>query len=153
MKRLTMVCVMLLCVLLTSSSWSHHAAEGIVSDEIWNMVDTLLEGSPHLDMDIDLPAVWDSMDVTMDLGYLTLVSSALVDTDRLDEYMAFVNSVVVATSGFVKGHTNSGTADTLLVDTLGMGDGTTLIIIYEPIGSGNSQVVPVNPSTGNRAKH
>ena len=150
MKRLIMVCVMLLGMLFISTSWSHHAAEGIVSDDIWTMVDTLLEGSPHLD--IDLTAIQDSMDVTTELGYPTLVSSAVVETDLLDEYMAFVDSVVLASSGFPSGQTSSETADTLVIDILDLGDGTTLISIYEPIGFGNSQDVPTDPSQGRSSK-
>jgi len=150
MKRLIMVCVMLPGLLFLSSSWSHHAAEGIVSDDIWIMIDTLLEGSPHLD--IDLPAVRDSMEVTMEPGYLALASSAVVETALLDDYMAFVNSVVLATSRFSQGNTNSDTADTLVVDSLDMGDGTTVISIYEPIGFGQSQVVPADSSRGNSSK-
>lgn len=40
----------------------HHAAQGMAPDEIWMMIDELLEGTPHAEMDItDIGP--DSMDV------------------------------------------------------------------------------------------
>ena len=56
MKNLLAALLVSTAFLFSTNSFSHHAAEGIVSDDIWQMVDDLLEAadSPHLDMEFTL---------------------------------------------------------------------------------------------------
>jgi len=152
MKRFIVVCAMFLGLLLVAPVWSHHAAEGIVSDDIWTMVDDLLEGSPHLDMEIDLDAVMLSMDVTTDPGYLALSSSAEVETDMVDLYLLVVNAIAYASNRIPSGDTNGDSADTLEIIQEDLGGGITLITMYEPIGNGSSQVAPEPDMAGNRRR-
>jgi len=140
MKRLITASLISLGMLLTTPVWSHHAAEGIVSEEIWNAVDAILQTTPH--GALDFTAIQDSMAVTTDLGYLALVSRVVVDTDDADEYMTYILSVVTTLNRFPSGSTTSDTADKLEVVRDDLGDGTTVISVYEPIGMGNSQEVP-----------
>ena len=54
-----LVLLALAAVLLSGQLYAHHAAEGIISDELWSQIDTMLEGSPHLDLDFDDPGCAD----------------------------------------------------------------------------------------------
>ena len=146
MRKLILVSAVFFSMLLIAPAWSHHPAEGIVSDDIWQMVDDLLTeaDSPHLDIDFD--DVMASMGVVTDPeGNLSLVTSILVETQFVDEYMEYIDIVLDAANRVPSGKTNSDTASILVVVTTD-GDGTndielgmTLISIYEPVGVGNSQ--------------
>ena len=146
MRKLILVSAVFLSMLLIAPAWSHHPAEGIVSDDIWQMVDDLLDdaNSPHLDIDFD--DVMASMGVVRGPdGNLSLVTSILVETQYVDEYLIYIDSVVADANRVPSGKTSSDTASILVVVTID-GDGTndielgmTLISIYEPIGEGWSQ--------------
>ena len=127
-------------MLLITPLWAHHPAEGIVSDDIWQMVDDLLTeaDSPHLNIDFD--DVMDSMGVVTDAdGNLSLVTSIVVYTQDVDEYLIYVDFAVADSNRVPSGKTNSGTANTIFVELEAVGDDMTEISIYEPVGAGNSQ--------------
>jgi hypothetical protein len=152
MKRLMILSLMFLGMLFIAPAWSHHPAEGIVSDDIWQMIDGLLEDadSPHLTLDFD--DVMDSMGVAAVPGAgndcsgdadcgdrLLLVTSIVVPTAYVDEYMIYIDFAVADSNRVPSGNTNSGTAYTLEVAIEDLPDGLTEIALYEPIGSGQSQ--------------
>lgn len=152
MKRLMILSLMFLGILYIAPVWSHHPAQGIVSDDIWQMIDGLLEDadSPHLSIDFD--DVMDSMGVaeapgggdycagnTDCGGRLLLVTSIVVPTDYADEYMIYVDFAVADSNRAPSGKTKSGTALTLEVVMEHLEGGLTEIALYEPIGSGESQ--------------
>ena len=143
MKRLMMVSTIFFTVLFVAPAWSHHPAEGIVSDEIWQMVDDLLveADSPHLDLVVD-----------DDMGQQLLVTSIVVETDEADDFMADINEgiddIISAENNLEMNsvpsdqstlENNRNSAVSVVREDLG--DGTTEISIYEPIGS--SQTAPV----------
>lgn len=152
MKQLLILSLILLGMLFIAPAWSHHAAEGIVSDDIWQMVDDLLEeaDSPHLTIDFD--DVMDSMAVVSvpgggencsgsnDCGgRLLLVSSIVVPTIYADEYLIYVDFAVADRNRVPSGQTRSDTALKLAVVTEDLDNDLTEISVYEPIGSGKSQ--------------
>ncbi len=149
MKRLTILALMFLGLLAAAPVWSHHAAEGIVSDDIWQMIDGLLEDadSPHLNIDFD--DVMDSMSVaavpgggdncTGDSdcsGRLLLVTSIVVPTGYLDEYMIYIDFAVSDRNRVPSGKTSSETALSLETVIVDLEDGWSEISLLEPIGTG-----------------
>ena len=152
MKRLMTLSLLFLGVLYIAPAFSHHPAQGIVSDDIWQMIDGLLEDadSPHLSIDFD--DVMDSMGVAEVPGAgndcsgnddcggrMLLVTSIVVPTQYVDEYLIYVDFAVADANRAPSGNTSSGTAYTLEVAVEDLDDGLTEIALYEPIGSGESQ--------------
>ncbi len=130
MKKILVAIAMSAFLTMSNAVWSHHAAEGIVSADIWLMVDGLLEDadSPHLDMDFT------TMDTT------SLVTSVTIPTEDVDD---FVDAVYEGLDEM------AGGAENVDVFTTDFDDGTTEVAIYEPIGSGQSQDVPEVPANDN----
>ena len=142
MKRLMIVSLISLAMLFIAPAWSHHPAEGIVSDEIWQMVDDLLveADSPHLDLVFD------------DMGQPLLVTSIVVENEDVDAFMADINEGIdeiissentremnSVPSDQSTRENNRNSAVSIVPEDLG--DGTTQISIYEPIGSGQIPVM------------
>jgi len=150
MKRLMILSLMFLGVAFIAPVWSHHPAEGIVSDDIWQMVnDNLIEaGSPHLTIDFD--NIMDSMGVadcsgsTDCGGRVLLVTSIVVETADLQVYLDEIDaaSADLAINRIPSGKTSSEMAATFEVVTEDLSNGMTIISIYEPVGSGDSQIDP-----------
>ena len=152
MKRTVMISTLLLASLAAAPAFAHHAAEGIVSDDIWQMVDDNLEAmdSPHLNIDFD--DVMGSMSMAMDDdGDMYLVSGITVYTEEVDEYLPFIEEALEAARTFPSGTTRSGTASTVLIEIIDLGNGDSQILLYEPIGNGNSQVPPVSSKPGKKS--
>lgn len=115
MKKFATTIMMLTAMIFTAQASAHHAAEGIISDELWQMIDDQLEAadSPHLDMDFTM----------MDNTILTTVE---VDDSMVSDVLGTISSV------------NNGT---LMVSTQDTGDNLTTITIVETVGSGRSQII------------
>lgn len=160
MKRLMILTLIFLGILFVAPAWSHHPAEGIVSDDIWQMIDGLLEDadSPHLYIDFD--DVMDSMgvaevpgagnDCSGDAdcgGRMLLVTSIVVPTVYADEYLIYVDFAVADANRVPSGNTVSGTAYILEVDVEVLEGDLTEIALYEPIGSRQS-LDDVTPGKG-----
>lgn len=152
MKQLVILSLLFLGVLFIAPTWAHHPAEGIVSDDIWQMVDGMLEeaDSPHLTLDFD--DVMDSMgvaavpgggsDCSGDIdcgGRLLLVTSIVVPTAYADDYLIYIDFAVADSNRAPSGGVSSGTALILEVVTEDLEGDLTEISMYEPIGSGQSQ--------------
>jgi len=146
MRKLITASAALLSILLVAPAWSHHPAEGIVSDDIWNMINDQLVsvGSPHLT--IDFNDVMDSMAVGPDAdGNTTLQTSIVVDSMDVQTYMDAINVVFDEVNRAPSGKTNRGTAAVLSVTETELLSANTLepvmtvITVFEPVGMGNSQ--------------
>ena len=152
MKSTVMISALLLGSLLAGPAWSHHAAEGIISDDVWQMIDDNLEAvdSPHLNIDFD--DVMGSMRVAEDDdGDMYLVSGITVNPEDVDDYMAVIEVTLEEANTMPSGTTTSGSASTAFIDVVYRDDGFVDILLYEPIGNGNSQTVPVpTPPPGKR---
>ena len=120
MKRIIEGFAFLISLLLIATPvMAHHAAEGIVSDDIWQAIDDNLTdaNSPHQDMELDL----DSM----------MTDDVLVSTMRVP------NEAVGETLAIIEEEANGG----VTVSTTPVGNNFTVITITETIGAGQSQVV------------
>lgn len=163
MKRLMILSLMFLGILLVAPAFSHHAAEGIVSDDIWQRIDSMLEDadSPHLNIDFD--NVMDSMGVAETRGggeycsgnndcggQMLLETSIVVPTEYADDYLMYIDLVVAESNRTPSGKVNSGRAPTLEVIVEDLEDDFTQIFLYEPIGSGRSQIPDEQGSKGKR---
>lgn len=115
MKKVLAALLVTSAFLFSTNAFSHHAAEGIVSDDIWQMIDDLLEAadSPHLDLDFTL------------MGN-TVITTMEVETSMVDDVIAAIETL------------NNGT---LMVSTTVTDPGYTLITVVETVGYGESQVV------------
>lgn len=115
MKPVTAAVALIAGVLFNVQAQAHHAAEGIISDDLWQMIDDRLEDadSPHLDLDFTM----------MDNAIITTIE---VDTSLVDEMLTTISSV------------NQGR---LLVATQPTAPDLTEIIVVEPIGIGESQII------------
>jgi hypothetical protein len=150
--------IALLAVLYMAPAVSHHAAEGIISDDVWDVINDNLElvDSPHLNIDFD--DVMGSMRVSedSDRGSLFLVTSATVLMEDVDDYVAQVEiaiDAVLAAMGEAgmapPGLSGSGNANTLSYEVIDLEDGYAEIVLFEPIGAVNSQS-PTNPGKSSR---
>ena len=150
MKRLLILTLMFLGAIFTAQVWSHHPAEGIVSDDIWQMVNDNLEAadSPHLT--IDLSDIMDSMgtanvpsgsnDCSGDAdcgGRVLLVTSIVVEASDFQTYMDAIEDVII--NRLPAGNITSDQALALDVVTEVLSDGRIMISVFEPVGSGESQ--------------
>lgn len=162
MKRFLIPGLMFLGLMVTAPVWSHHAAEGIVSDDIWQMIDGLLEdaNSPHLNIDFD--DVMDSMAVGMTPGgsdncngdndcssRMFLETSIVVPSGFVTDYMIYIDFAVADFNRFPSGKTTSATAVILEIEITDLGDGWTEISLLEPIGSGQPSDNLVPGDSGN----
>lgn len=151
MKRFVLSGLMFLGLLFAAPVWSHHAAEGIVSDDIWQMIDNLLEeaDSPHLNIDFD--NIMESMAVVPEpggnsdcngsadcSGRLYLVTDVEVPTADVDAYLEYIYIALDETdwNRVPSGRENSGTALALEIEVVDLLDGWTEISLLEPIGTG-----------------
>ena len=152
MKRLMILSLLFLGILYIAPVWSHHPAQGIVSDDIWQRIDGLLEdaNSPHLSIDyndvmdsmgiVEVPGAGNDCSGNDDCGgRMLLVSSIVVPTEYADEYLIYVDFAVAEANRVPSGSTGSGTAYTLDVVVEDLDGDLTEIAVYEPIGSGQSQ--------------
>jgi len=117
MKNIFAALLLLTGVALAGQASAHHAAEGIISDEIWQMIDDLLVAadSPHLDIDLDV--------IMMER---TIITTIEVETTMVNDILATVSGI------------NNGR---LVIATQETDPGMTEIIIVEPVGTGESQIV------------
>ena len=171
MKRLMVVIAVFFTMFFVAPTWSHHPAEGIVSEDIWQMVDDQLTeaDSPHLSIDFD--DVMDSMDTVMDSDgrnlAVTTITVFITDDDddgvtledytrEIDVIVDSIEEAIAEASGVpsASGTTENRTAPTssyevlpIDPDDLGGEVVVTYINLYEPVGSGESQdgTDPINP--------
>ncbi len=133
MKKYLAGFLMALATLFAAPAWSHHAAEGIVSDEIWDMIDGLLEDadSPHLDMVLDLD----------NMGRPTLFTTVgLQDLDDMEDLMDDISAEVADWEHRERGVSAVTVSDPVFNDETGYWE----ITISEPIGRGRSQTNPID---------
>lgn len=115
MKKLLIALFVSTAFFFSTNSSAHHMAEGIISDDLWQMIDELLEAanSPHLDLDFEM------------------MDSTIITTVEVDS--AIVNDVIAVIETLNNGR--------LLVSTTTTEPGLTLITIVETVGNGESQVI------------
>ena len=80
--------------LITSPVFAHHAAEGIVDEEVYEMIDTMIADTPHAEMTIDDIAI--GMTETT-ITTQTLKSLEVMIDDGLLTYIAMLDGEVTIT--------------------------------------------------------
>ncbi|MET0069657.1 MAG: hypothetical protein ABW096_06420 [Candidatus Thiodiazotropha sp.] len=115
MKSLFAAIFLSVAGIFTVNAYAHHMAQGIISDELWQMIDDMMVAadSPHLDLD------------------LTMMDGAIVTTIEVD------SSLVPDVLGII-GALNNGR---LMISSQEVEPGVTRLLIVEPVGAGESQVV------------
>jgi hypothetical protein len=113
--------VMLLLVVLAAPVAAHHAAEGIISEDLYDQIEESLEGTPHLDMDLSVVGTDTDMMV---------VTTVTVPTEDVDEVVEIIADEMTGEGSMME----SSIDITLDID----GDMAT-VTIFEDIGAGESQ--------------
>lgn len=158
----------ILGVISTTALWAHHAAEGIISDDIWYMIDQNLTvaDSPHLDFDPDNPGSLNmDMDVNAD-GRAGIASVAVIDfvPDSANATTSETETkITVDEANYIMETEFAGVFEDTIRDMGGIPTGMTdldysLIVdqdgyveyaevyLFEPLGQGDSQVLPTTPT-------
>lgn len=143
MKRLINVAA--LAAVLSSPAMAHHPAEDIISDDIWQRIDDMLEAadSPHLSLDFD--DAMGSMGVANTGGAggsMALASSITVPSQAADEYLIYVDEAIDMVSSASESPAGLSSGTGIFVESQDLGNGFTEITLYEPIGSSQNQNNP-----------
>lgn len=151
MKKLMTIGLVFFSILLVTPAWSHHPAEGIVSDEIWDMVDGMLveADSPHLDIDFD--GEMDTMGNTT-----AVVSSVVVDDSEVGDYIEAIDIALDELSSNNRemdgaradGDRETNENSSITISIVPLENDFTEIIIYEPIGASSATVPSTPPGAG-----
>ena len=89
MKKL-LIAALFSIVIAAAPAFAHHAAEGVVDEEVYEMIDALLEDSAHAEMTVD------------DIAYMEITTRTvtqmenLIDDGLLD-YAAMLDAEVTIT--------------------------------------------------------
>jgi len=123
MKILLAAVAAIVAAYSVSPAGAHHAAEGMVADDIYLMISDNLVGTPHLDLDL----------TTIGAGADTMaVITVTVPASEMDTVLA-----IVAESLEGEGTQVSSPLEIRIYPE--GGDGLTTLVIMESIGQGESQ--------------
>jgi len=148
MKRTTYSAWVSLAIIVLSCYWRPLAAQGIVSDDIWQLVDSLLHDADSPQLNIDLNDVLGRMSITADeAGNLYLMTSIVVYPQEVDAYAAAIEEALTVSNRFASGHTSSGTMAIAEYEIVMLDNNSVEILLYESLGTGDA-----NPSARNRAR-
>jgi hypothetical protein len=145
MKRLFAMIAAVVALVVAAPLAAHHAAEGIVSDEIYAKITQLLEDadSPHLDL--DLTDIMDPDDGTVMGTAITLTVTGPLTADELDAILEEIQSIVDAATdlplpgqGGQVGSADNFPAVEIIVDDEGPGPTTITIEITGTAGEGRA---------------
>lgn len=120
MRKPLFVVAMLLPLLVAGTVAAHHAAEGIVSDDIYAAIEENLADSPHLELDLTT------------IGSMTIVSVTVAEED-LAEVLTIVSDALTGQGRQVESSLEIKISPTTA-------DGLVTITVIENLGSGESQV-------------
>jgi hypothetical protein len=148
MKLRTLLGMTLVGVMLTTPAWAHHAAEGIISDEMWEDINDRLVAaeSPHLVIFEDIMGSM-RIDEADEGGSMFLVSSITVDEADCDYYVGVIQGVLddveLDWTHDPNGDTNGAYSNTFMPvlyedengDSCICEDDECTIALWEPIGS------------------
>jgi hypothetical protein len=102
MKKLNFV-VAALAAIMANGAYAHHAAEGMLDDATYDMVEENIGDSPHLDMETEdlLGSSMDSVDVgsgggAADMGEVAADTDIAMDTTDTVDTIDLMDTVVEA---------------------------------------------------------
>jgi len=157
MKSIKIWSIALLGSMIMAPAWSHHPAEGIISDDIWQRIDDHLREieSPHLNIDFD--DAMSSMRVREDpnQGCQLLVSTITVREQDVADYAAHMEFALdelmqeMGRAGQVSpGGFNNRTCNTPGYEVNDLDNGLSEMNFYEPIvaETGQSDTPPAAAS-------
>ena len=123
MKSVLAAVAAIVAVCFVSPAGAHHAAEGMVADDIYLMISDNLIGTPHLDLDL----------TTIGAGADTMaVITVTVPASEMDAVLAIVAESLVGEG------TQVSSPLEIRIYPEG-GDGLVTLLIMESIGHGESQ--------------
>jgi hypothetical protein len=73
----------------TTQSFAHHAAVGTVSDELYDMIEDMLSGTPHEDMTLE--------DLTTGMTSMTFTVTSMSAVNELIDFADVLNNVLSVT--------------------------------------------------------
>lgn len=129
MRKAPLVAVGVVALCMAGPLAAHHAAEGVVSDEIYDAISVNLEGTPHLEM--DMTTVGTSRDA------MNVITVTLPETE-VDEVLMSVADALAGQGDMVE---SSLDVEITAADDLGL----VTVTIMEELGAGESQPQPAMP--------
>ncbi|WP_295883279.1 hypothetical protein [uncultured Thiohalocapsa sp.] len=129
MRKAPLVAVGVVALCMAGPLAAHHAAEGVVSDEIYDAISVNLEGTPHLEM--DMTTVGTSRDA------MNVITVTLPETE-VDEVLMSVADALAGQGDMVE---SSLDVEITAADDFGL----VTVTIMEELGAGESQPQPAMP--------
>jgi hypothetical protein len=108
MKKILHVLILSFAV-FCFSAFAHHAADGIVDEEVYTMIETLIEDTPHADMTLE--------DLGMGMTEITIVTDTLTSLVNLinDGLLEIVSMVVGDTTTSIDFNSDGSVTTTITV--------------------------------------
>lgn len=158
MKRMMKFGLALFFLVFVAPVWAHHAAEGIISDDVWARIDDQLVAidSPHLNIDFD-DVMGTMSSVTID-GRVYLQTTITVEVEEAAEYVDLIEQAIddalaesVDAGMAPDGVVGTGNSRTFEIEIIEWDDdsGYVDILLLEPLGQGNAQEDPDTPPPQN----
>jgi hypothetical protein len=129
MRNAPLVAVGVVALCMAGPLAAHHAAEGVVSDEIYDAISENLEGTPHVEM--DMTTVGTSQDA------MNVITVTLPETE-VDEVLMSVADALAGQGDMVE---SSLDVEINAADEFGI----VTVTIMEELGAGQSQPQPAMP--------
>jgi len=140
MQRTAFCACLLLAFIALESAWKPLAAQGIVTDEIWQLADSLLHDAGRPQLNIDLNEVMGRMSITEDGdGNLYLMTSIVVYPQEVDAYAAAIEKALIASNALASGNASGRTVAIADYEIVMLDKNSVEILLYEALGAGNSQ--------------
>jgi hypothetical protein len=117
------------------------AAQGIVSDEIWQLVDSLLHDTRNPQLNIDFNDVMGRMSIVSDdEGKLYLLTSIVVCPHEVDAYTTAIEEALASSNTFSSANARSGMAALAEYAVVEVDNNLVEILLYEALGTGTSRI-------------
>jgi hypothetical protein len=142
MKRAAFITAVFLGAIILTWAGRPLAAQGIASDEIWQLADSLLHerGSPHLN--IDFNEVMGRMSIVSDdEGNLYLMTNIVVYPHEVDAYATAVEEALAAAHRFALASGRSGMVAFAEYEIVEVDNDSVEILLYEALGAGGGRTV------------
>ncbi len=105
---------------------AHHMADGIVDDDIYDTIDENLEGTPHLDLELDLVS-------------MAVITVTVADADVVETRDAIVDAITEMGDMFTGANDISSDIAVEISPSEEL-EGWTTITVTQTVGEGDSQV-------------
>jgi len=116
------------------------AAQGIVSDEIWQLADRLLHDTGNPKLNIDFNDVMGRMSIVSDdQGNLFLRTNIVVYPQEVEAYVTAIEEALAAAQRFALSSSRNGMTAFAEYEVVEADDHSVEILLYEALGTGTGR--------------